>query len=67
MPPSEPGLPVLAEVIALAGDPDRRDSVGRRGPTYCETVLGEKAALDAYDVWVRGLARTKGTAWRRRP
>ena len=41
MPPSEPGLPVLAEVIALAGDPDRRDSVGRRGPTYCETVLGD--------------------------
>ena len=60
----EPGRPeaLLATVLELAADPARSQAVGARGPAYCETVLGEKVALDAYDAWVRELARTKGTA-----
>jgi len=57
----EPGQPeqLLAGVLALASDPARSREVGQRGPTYCETVLAEETALDAYDAWVRRLARTK--------
>jgi glycosyltransferase involved in cell wall biosynthesis len=59
----EPGAPdlLLRTCINLGSDPDRSQTLGARGPAYCATVLAEDAALDAYDAWVRTLAR-KGLA-----
>lgn len=62
-----------AGVCVAAGDPDAlvtaalrlgedsglRRRLGARGPAYCERLLSEEKALDAYDVWVRKLYRRK--------
>lgn len=60
----EPGNPdaLVRALESLRVDAARRASLARRGPVYCDKVLSETAALDAYDEWVRELAeRHKAT------
>jgi len=56
-----PGRPadLLASIVDLGGDPHRRETLGAAGPAYCDKVLSEEAALDAYDAWVRRLAERR--------
>lgn len=54
----EPGCPeaLVEGVDALRAAPARSQTLGANGPLYCDRVLSETAALDAYDNWVRELA-----------
>ncbi len=53
----DPGDPIalLAATHGLADDSRLATKLGKAGPSYCEKVLGETAALDAYDEWVHEL------------
>lgn len=57
----DPGRPedLVKAVLRLRDDPTLRAEMGARGPAYCERLLSEQVALDAYDAWVRKLHRRK--------
>ncbi|GAB3793844.1 glycosyltransferase family 4 protein [Nocardioides ungokensis] len=57
----EPGDPaaLVSCVVSLRNDPLTLRELGSSGPTYCDKVLSEDVALDAYDEWVRALHRQK--------
>jgi glycosyltransferase involved in cell wall biosynthesis len=46
---------LLVAVERLRADPGRAAALGANGPVYCDRVLSESAALDAYDGWVHEL------------
>lgn len=49
--PGDPAA-LLEAVVALRNDPAKARQFGANGPAYCERVLSETSALDAYDEWV---------------
>ncbi|KQW48545.1 hypothetical protein ASC77_07285 [Nocardioides sp. Root1257] len=57
----EPGDPAVLvnEVLRLREDSEQRLEMGTRGPAYCERLLSEEAALDAYEAWIQKLYRRK--------
>ena len=57
----DPGRPeeLVTAVLRLREDSTLRVEMGARGPAYCERLLSERVALDAYDAWVRKLYRRK--------
>lgn len=57
----EPGDPeaLVTAALRLREDSALRAEIGARGPAYCESLLSEERALDAYDAWVRKLYRRK--------
>lgn len=57
----DPGDPaaLVSSVLSLRSDPLTLRELGSSGPTYCDKVLSEDVALDAYDEWVRTLHRRR--------
>lgn len=58
-----PGDPraLVTGALELREDRERAAALGALGPAYCERVLDEENALDAYDGWVRELHRRRAT------
>lgn len=46
---------LLAAAIELGAHPERAAALAARGERYAHVVLGQEAALDAYDTWIRDL------------
>ena len=55
LPPGEFKRHIAYDIGAEAVTRGLAARLGASGSRYCEEVLGEQAALDAYDEWVRGL------------
>jgi glycosyltransferase involved in cell wall biosynthesis len=63
----EPGVPeaLVAGALRLSEDRALARTIGAHGPSYCESILSEQAALDSLNAWVFDLAaqRNKRLGW----
>lgn len=55
---------LLDEALRLRDSKDECERLGAQGLAYCERILSEEVALDAYDAWVRSLAGRSGPSGR---